>query len=271
MKKPRARRQEIASAQHPLLKRLRAALRGGELTPDGLCALEGPHLLEEALKSGLEISAVVASRSAVARLGQVEASTNGRLSSYLVNDRVFRSLSQTENPQGIAALARLPAHDLKAELKHTEALVAVVVGVQDPGNLGTILRSLEAFGGTACLLGPGTVSPYNSKAVRAAAGALFRIPIFPGLSLDKILSLCENHGLQAVGLAPHATRPLSQLDLKPSTALFVGSEASGLPEQLLERLTAARIPLAQSVESLNAAMAASLAFYEAARQRGLTE
>jgi TrmH family RNA methyltransferase len=268
----RVHAREITSTHHPLLKQIRAAWRRGGLTPQGCCAVEGPHLVEEALRSGLEVVALLAGRSAAAHLRQFQDAGNGRSPAYLMPDRVFRSLSQTEAPQGIAALVRLKKHRLEECLSRANGLVAVAVGLQDPGNLGTLLRALEAFGGTACLLGPGTVSPYNPKAVRASAGALFRLPVFPRLPLDRILEQCRAHGLLTVGLRPRAPDALTEINLKKPVALFIGSEAAGLPASLEAKLDhLARIPLAAPVESLNAAVAASLAFYETARQRGWKE
>ncbi len=266
MKSPR--RQELTSPQNPLLRALRRALREGELTEDATFGIEGLHLVEEALRSAVEVTALIAARSAEARLAKMEALADGRMRSYIVPDRVCRSLSDTETPQGIAALVRLPERRLEECLAQPRALVVVLVGVQDPGNLGTILRSLEAFGGLACLLTPGTVSPFNSKAVRASAGSLFRVPVFRGQKLEQILEQCRQHGLQTIGLAPRAKLELSKTDLRRPVALFIGQEGSGLPPETLKQLdTVVGIPLAAPVESLNAAMAATLALYEAARQR----
>jgi len=247
---------------------MRAALRQGELTPEGYLAIEGVHLVEEALRSQIEVATLVGARSSESVLEQFEAAANAS-TSYVVPGRVFRSLAGTETPQGIAALVRLPARTLEECLGQRGAMVVVLAGLQDPGNLGTILRALEAFGGTACLLTPNTVSPFNAKAVRASSGALFRVPVFRRLPAERILSLCRAHGLRTVGLAPRAHQTLSQLDLKTPLAFFVGREGSGLSPEVEAKLEAtARIPLAAPVESLNAAMAASLALYEAARQRG---
>ena len=116
------------------------------------------------------------------------------LRSYLVPDRVFRSLADTQTPQGIAALVRLRRFKLEEVLHEPPALIMVIVGLQDPGNLGTILRSLEALGGRACLLTGNTVSPFNPKAVRASAGSLFRVPVFRQLSVERILALCRERG-----------------------------------------------------------------------------
>ncbi len=261
-------RQELTSPQNPLLRALRRSLHEGELTAEGAFGVEGPHLVEEALRSPVDVTALFGARSAEARLAELEACANGRLRSYLVPDRVFRSLSDTETPQGVAALIRLQEQNLEECLAKPQALVVVLVGVQDPGNLGTILRSLEAFGGSACLLTPGTVSPFNAKAVRASAGSLFRVPVFPKLQMEEILRQCQRHRLQTIGLAPRSGHELSQLNLRKPVAFFIGQEGSGLPQETLKQLdSVAAIPLAAPVESLNAAMATTLALYETSRQR----
>ncbi|MBI4467065.1 MAG: RNA methyltransferase [Acidobacteria bacterium] len=267
-----AARTVLSSPRHPLLQQFRRALGRGELTPEGCCAVEGVHLVEEALRSRLEVVALLAARSAEKRLENFEAATNGGLRSYVTSDRIFRSLAQTETPQGIAALVRLSPPRLEEQLARPKAVAVALLGVQDPGNLGTILRALEAFGGAACLLGPKTVSPFNSKAVRASAGSLFRVSVARNLTTEKIFSLCRQYRLHTVALAPGATPPLSTVDLRGPVAFFIGQEGSGLPpEALAQAAVVARIPLAAPVESLNAAMAASLALYETARQRGFRE
>ena len=262
-------RQEISSPRHPVLKRLRAALNSGELTEDGCCAVEGRHLVEEALLSGRELVALVGTRPDENILKQFETMAGRSGAAYLVPERIFRSLSQTETPQGIAALVRMPTWRLEECLKTPKALVVVAVGLQDPGNLGTILRSLEAFGGTACLLTPNTVSPFNAKAVRASSGSLFRVPVFRQLPAEKIVGLCHRYGLRTIGLEAQGGSSMEATDLHGAVALFVGQEGSGLPAELSARLNVrVTIRLSSGVESLNAGVAASLALYEARRQRG---
>lgn len=262
-------RQEISNPRHPLLKRLRAALSGGELTEDGCCAVEGRHLVEEALLSGRELVALVGTRSLEGDLRQFETMAGRERLALPVSERAFRSITQTETPQGVAALVRMPPWRLEDCLKAPKALVMVAVGLQDPGNLGTILRSLEAFGGSACLLTPNTVSPYNAKAVRASSGSLFRVPVFRQLPAEKILTLCRRHNLRTVGLEARSGSPLEATDLRGPVALFVGQEGGGLPTEVVKKLDVrVTIRLTSAVESLNAGVAASLALYEARWQRG---
>lgn len=259
----------ITSPHNLWIKKLRAALARSELTSAGECAVEGFHLIEEALRSGLEITAVVRTPAAERYWQRLRPRLNGQEHAFLITERVFRRLAQTEHSQGIAALVRWPQWEEAAVLRRSDAVVVALVGVQDPGNLGTILRTLEAFGAAACLLGPGTVSPLNPKALRASAGSVFRLPVFAHPTGKNVLAVCRRFGLRALGLAPRATRALHQVDLKEPMAFFIGHEASGLSEELLGRLDeVVRIPIAAPVDSLNAAVAVALALYETARQRG---
>ncbi|MFQ5927278.1 MAG: TrmH family RNA methyltransferase [Terriglobia bacterium] len=265
------RLREISSLQNPWIKRLRAGLRRGELTEAGECAVEGFHLVEEALLSGLEVKAIVRTAASERYWQQLTPRLNGRERCFLTTERVFRSLAQTETSQGIAALVRMPHWDEKKVFARPHGVAAALVGLQDPGNLGTILRSLEAFGAAACLVGPGTVSPLNGKAMRASAGSVFRLPVFTHPTEKGLLAACRNHGLRTIALNAKARWALDELDLRGGFAFFVGREGSGLSRELLAAVDeVARIPIAPSVNSLNAAVAAALVLYEAARQRGFS-
>jgi TrmH family RNA methyltransferase len=141
-----------------------------------------------------------------------------------------------------------------------------IAGVQDPGNLGTILRSAEAFGAGGVLLGEGTVSQFNSKVVRASAGSAFRLPIVQ-TSLAGTLDQMRDLGLRLIATSSHKGVPLDQATLTGPLAIFIGSEGAGVPRDLLGEMTEfVAIPHSPSVESLNAGVAASIILYEIARQ-----
>jgi TrmH family RNA methyltransferase len=143
----------------------------------------------------------------------------------------------------------------------------VVAGLQDPGNLGTIVRSAEAFGSAGVVLGEGTVSSFNSKVVRASAGSIFRIPCVRG-KLEALCSKLHSQRIRLVATSSHKGTPLDQSSLSGPLALFIGSEGSGLPRDLVDKMDEiVVIPHADRVESLNAGVAASILIYEAARQR----
>ncbi|HEX7288440.1 MAG TPA: RNA methyltransferase, partial [Candidatus Angelobacter sp.] len=189
----------------------------------------------------------------------------------LLPDDVFASAAGTETPQGVAALVRLkPAKldDLLDQVTSNLLLVAVA-GIQDPGNLGTIIRSAEAFSARAVLLGEKTVSHFNAKAVRASAGSLFREPLIR-VKLAETITLLKQHGVRVLATSSHKGRPLPEADFTGASMVVIGGEGAGLPAEILsladELIT---IPHSPRVESLNAGIAASIILYEAARQRGM--
>ncbi len=241
---PASRANPITSTRNPLLQQIRRCLQRGELTPGGLCPVEGPHLLEEARRSGLEVAAVFSSGD-----------PGGEF--HPVPDRVLASIASTETSPGTIALVRLPHWSVK-DVFRAPALAVILDGIQDPGNAGTILRSAEAFGATGAVLWTGTVNRYNPKVLRAAAGSLFRLPVIAG-PCDLPGALYAAHPQE--GVSPH------RIDFRQPSVIVVGSEAHGVSAALAAKATPVRIPTA-GVESLNAAVAASILLWEAAKQRG---
>src|SRR5208282_4849795 len=147
------------------------------------------------------------------------------------------------------------------------ALLVVAAGLQDPGNLGTIARSAEAFGVTGLLLGERTVSPWNWKAVRASAGSLFRLPTLK-MELAKALAEIKSRGVRVLATSSHKGTLIAEADLRGPVALLIGSEGTGVAKDLLTQADeVVAIPQSPRVESLNAGIAASIILYEAARQR----
>src|ERR1700678_4228126 len=175
---PRLRR--IEGRHNPLLKQLRQAFSRAQRTADGDCAIEGLRMLEEAIRSGLRFRAVFFRESAQDRAERLLPQIGAHVETLLLPDKLFDSLVPSESPQGVAALVRFKEFSLD-DVMETERLqvgpIVVLAGLQDPGNLGTILRSSEAFGSAGVVLGEGTVSPFNSKVVRASAGSIFRLPV----------------------------------------------------------------------------------------------
>jgi TrmH family RNA methyltransferase len=240
---------------------LRKAIRQGSLTADGLLPIEGPILLEEAHRSELEIMDVFI-RSGVS-LPAVPANEV-----HEVPRDVFKTIQETETSQGIMALVR-PRHFTMADiLRAAPALVVILGRLQDPGNVGTILRVSEAFGATGCIALPGTASFHNSKVVRASAGSVFRLPHISADNSSKIVKELNAKGVRIVGTAPASTGTISKWDWTVPTAVLVGNEGSGLnAEELGFCDNVLRIPHKQAVESLNSAVAAAVILYEASKQR----
>jgi TrmH family RNA methyltransferase len=255
-----------------LVKELRQAFAHAERTESGECAIEGIRIVEEAIRSGLKFRAVFFRESAENVAEKLLPQIGSHVETLLVPDSIFDGAVASESPQGIAALVRLREFSLSDTFERLQVgPVMVVVGLQDPGNLGTILRSAEAFGCAGVVLGEGTVSPFNSKVVRASAGSIFRLPVVLSKAdggVDSVITKLRSQSVRLIATSSHKGTPLDQALLTEPSAIFVGSEGSGLPRNLLAQVDElVAIPHAPQVESLNAGVAGSIVLYEAARQR----
>jgi TrmH family RNA methyltransferase len=266
------RLRRIEGRHNSLVKELRQAFAHAERTPDGNCAVEGLRIVEEAIRSGLRLQAVLFKESAQNLAERLLPQIGANVDTVLIPDKLFDDIVPTETPQGVAALVRLKDFSATDILERLQVgPIIVVAGLQDPGNLGTILRSAEAFGSAGVILGEGTVSPLNSKVIRASAGSMFRLPVVLAKAadeLEKISAKLREQGVRLIATSSHKGTPLDQANLIGPAAIFIGSEGSGLPRALLaqaDELIA--IPHTPQVESLNAGVAGSIVLYEAARQR----
>ena len=260
------RLRQVSSKENVLVKELRHSFTQAALTEDGYCAIEGVRLLEEALRSGLRVKAVFFSQSAQERANRLLPQISTHAEALLLPDAVFRSAVATETPQGVAALVKLKSFAF-AELLGNNPLVLGAAGVQDPGNLGTIIRSAEAMGASGVLTMEGTVHAINPKVIRASAGSLFRLPVLKMDSAEAVRML-RDQGARILATSSHKGIPLDETDLTEACAIFVGSEGAGISKELIaEADEVIAIPHSERVESLNAGVAASIILYEAARQR----
>jgi TrmH family RNA methyltransferase len=279
------RLRRIEGRHNPLVKQLRQAFSRAELTEGGDCAIEGLRILEEAIRSGLRFSAVFFRESTQDLAERLLPQIGAQVETLLLPDKLFDSLVPSESPQGVAALVRLKEFSLDDVIQKERLQVGPIVvlaGLQDPGNLGTILRSSEAFGSAGVVLGEGTVSPFNSKVVRASAGSVFRLPVSHAQThrqgksatakLEEVSEKLRAQGVRLIATSSHKGTPLDQADLKGATAIFFGNEGTGLPRDVMAKMDEAiAIPHTSQVESLNAGVAASIVLYEAARQRQIVD
>src|SRR5579863_8020845 len=220
----RHRLRRIEGRHNPLVKQLRQAFAHAELTESGDCAIEGLRILEEAIRSGLRFSAVFFRESAQDRAQRLLPQIGAQVETLLLPDKLFDSLVPSESPQGIAALVRLKQFSLDDLLQRLPiGPIVVLAGLQDPGNLGTILRSSEAFGSAGVVLGEGTVSPFNSKVIRASAGSVFRLRMVhrQGLGntkstpakLQEVSEVLRRKNVRLIATSSHKGLPISQVDL----------------------------------------------------------
>lgn len=306
----------LTSRDNRWLKEFRVALRGGLPTESGAVGVEGVRLVEEALLSGCRIHAVLFGETGERHRERLAALVDRPEIAFPVlrtTDRLFEGLADTEHPQGVAALVHPRTASLDEILQTPGSacapLLVVLAGVQDPGNVGAILRTAAAFGATGAITAAsgqsGTASPFSPKALRASAGAALHLPILAGMSLPILLTQLKLASVHTLATSVHdvpdaspsrhlplATRHFPpnapHVDVPPRdsssvnapavlpwevdwcepVALLVGNEGAGLPEEVERSADArVRIPLATGIESLNAAAAAAVLFYEAARQR----
>jgi len=258
----------IESRHNPRLKELRRALSTPGSHADGLIGIEGPNLIQEALRAGLAFSSLFVAQESPRLLNGFAdglALSPGVEIFSVPRDLLSAALS-TESPQPIAALVAPPAWTWKDILQNEQKIV-VLAGLQDPGNLGAILRSAEAFGASGIVSLPGTVSPWNPKAVRASAGSVFRMPFISASPEDAFVKL-RAAGVRIWTTALGNATPAPSAPLHEPFALLIGNEGNGVPPDLAAQADAAlTIPCPGPVESLNAAVAASILLYEASRQR----
>src|ERR1700730_5408617 len=266
------RLRRIEGRHNALVKQLRQAFAHAERTEDGSCAIEGLRIVEEATRSGLRFRALFFKESAQNLAERLLPQIGANVDTLLLPDKLLDGTVPSETPQGVAALVRLKEFSLADVLERLQiGPIIVLAGLQDPGNLGTILRSAEAFGSAGVVLGEGTVSPLNSKVIRASAGSIFRLPVIIGKTaggLEEISAKVRAQGVRLIATSSHKGTPLDQSSLTGPSAIFVGSEGAGLPRAVLaqaDELVA--IPHMPQVESLNAGVAGSIVLYEAARQR----
>ena len=252
------------SAQNARVKYARELRSRKGRSEHGAFAFEGITLLEEAARSGITLTAIYVTQSAYEAHVSVRAFEARGIPVYVVNDRAFASISDVETPSGVLATAPIPTFDA-AEIAARRGCVLVLAGIADPGNAGTLLRSAEAFGCAGAIFGDGGVDPHHPKVVRSAMGSTFRLPAAIATPAEAAAAL-KASGRTLVGLAAGTGR-LEDLPQPGELAIVVGQERHGLGpwETLCDRVAA--IPMPGGTESLNAAVAGSIAVYEATRRQ----
>jgi TrmH family RNA methyltransferase len=279
----------ITSRENKWLKIFRAALRGTGPAAGEPIGVEGPKLVEDALRSGLQAEALLVSEAGEADLERILRAASEseagipRSRVMRTTDKLFASVAGTETPQGVAALFRQPSWQFDdvvrgaaaadGALRGDAALVVVMAALQDPGNIGTIVRSAEAFGATGVVATRGSADPWSPKALRASAGSGLRFPVLRGMAIPVLLAQLRVAGVKIVAARSHSADLTSAgadaaADLREPVAIFIGNEGAGLPREI-EHAADARIsiPMSAAVESLNAGVAASVVLYETARRR----
>jgi RNA methyltransferase, TrmH family len=259
--------ERISSRQNAAVRRFREIARA---RGSAYVLLDGEHLLDEALRSGMPIEvAAFSSALAAGRLsGLADAVERSGARLLAVSDQVLAAMSPVQHPSGVVAIAARPASGMDEALARPPQLALLLRDVQDPGNVGAIVRVAEACGATGIITSEGTADPFGWKALRGSMGSALRVPIATRVSLEDAARRARLAGLRVIATVPRGGTLLPGLDLSIPVAIVLGGEGAGLPAALLdaadETLT---IPMREPVESLNVATAAALITYEAMRQR----
>jgi TrmH family RNA methyltransferase len=262
----------IVSRDNSLLRQARAVRDGKE---DELIFIEGLRLCVEALKSKLELEAVIASEELIrkpqASESWAELSKKARRAAT-VSEKLLESISYTKTPQGIVVLARRPEASrdrLEASLANT-ALLVVLHQINNPVNVGAILRTAEAAGATGIITTRNTSDPFSPKSLRGAMGSAFRLPIWRDAGFDEAVGWCRKREIDLVGTDANSSISHTDFNWTRPSALVLGPESTGLSDAELRTADqTVRIPMQGEVESLNVSVAAGIILYEAARQRAL--
>ncbi|MDX6613406.1 MAG: methyltransferase, TrmH family [Blastocatellia bacterium] len=262
---------KIDSRDNSLLRHARA-VRDGKV-PEQIF-VEGLRLCEELLRSKLPIDAVIYSEELARKpsaAGIVERLETVAERTASVSEKLLASISYTKTPQGIVVLAQRPQMD-EASFKTAQSespLLIVMHLINNPVNVGAILRTAEAAGVTGAIATADTADPFSPKALRGAMGSAFRLPVWTGASYMEVMAWCSQRNIHTVCADAEAPKLFTDIDWRQPSALIVGPESSGLsPEEISAADDAVRIHMQASVESLNVAVATGIVLYEAARQRG---
>ena len=261
----------ITSTKNPLVRRLRDLADRPAREREGRMVVEGVRLVEEVVAARVPIELVLHDPGAAARDARL-ASLVGKASAagartIEADPHVIAACSQVDTPQGILAVIAIPTADLTSILDRPDLLLVVADRVQDPGNLGTIVRVADAAGATAVAVTRGSVDPHNPKAVRATMGSLFHLPVVE-VERDDLLRRLQQRGVHVLAADQRGAVDYAAASYASPVAIVLGGEAEGVhPSWKEAAVTSVRIPLYGQAESLNVAIAAALLLYEARRSR----
>ena len=259
--------QRITSRKNPLVARFREVARGQ--VPDRML-LDGDHVVHDAVASGARIEvAAFADDAANGRFAEIAGKIRASKANVIaVSAEVLNAISPVQQPSGVVAIAERPRKTVDDAFELAPQLVVLLADVQDPGNVGAVIRTAEACGATGVVTSERTADPYGWKALRGAMGSTLRLPVASHQSLADALQYCRDRHVRVLALVPRGGTPLPDVDLRAPSAIVLGAEGHGLPPRILDmandRVT---IPMQAAVESLNVAVAAAIVLYEASRQR----
>ena len=259
------RYKKITSTSNPLIVK---ALKEKKSRPQNALMVEGPRLLEMALASGANIGMVFFTEDYRGKSRHFLTQVSKKAADLIeTTEQIISKLADTETPQGIVADISVKARQLSELVASDNSMVVICDGIQDPGNLGTIVRTADAAGADALIILPGTCDPFMPKAVRATAGSIFNIPVVFAGPVQTVEWLRKG-SITIVAADAHASESIYDADLRKSTAFIFGNEAAGVSDYLREKSDMnLSVPIPGRAESLNVSASAAICLFEAVRQR----
>jgi TrmH family RNA methyltransferase len=260
----------LTSTDNPKVKYFHLLKTNKPRKTAGKFMVEGIHLVSEAIQAGL-LDRVLYSEKILETSegkGLIGKILSSGIPNEEANEKIIRYLSDVETPQGIMASVKPKAVDIGSLFESSDPLIVVACGIQDPGNLGTIIRTADAAGCSGIILTQGTVNPYNDKVIRASSGSIFHLNIVKIDDIIEVVSALKRRVIRVISSAVAAEKEYYSVDYKGPVAVMIGSESKGLPAEI-ERISdvSVSIPIIGEAESLNAAVSCAIILYEALRQR----
>jgi len=261
----------ISSRQNSIVRTFRALADDPDPTGERVL-LDGLHLVRDAHTAGAVFELLVVSKSRLAD-GTEEAQLirdldGATLEVAIADDKVFGALSPVKSPSGIAAIVRRKVTAPPLLCRRPHAFVIAGVDIQDPGNVGALIRAAEAGGATGAFVCGTSASPFAWKALRGSMGSALRLPVVAGMTTDAVMNCMADAEMRTIAAVPRGGEDPDKVDWHGSVGLFVGGEGPGLSDEIVARCSArVTVPMAVTVESLNVAVAGALLIYAARRQR----
>jgi RNA methyltransferase, TrmH family len=262
----------ITSKDNSVIKHVRALSDPKHRKKEQAFLIEGVKMVEEALRDKAGVTMVVASPSLVQHHGKgvIKLAEASSIDILWISDNLMDAIAESKTPQPVMAIVAMKEHGEDELLAHTSKLIVICHQLQDPGNLGTIIRTVEAVGAAGIALTPHTVDPYSAKAIRASMGSILRLPVARIGDCRSFVKLCKQRGFQTVATVVTGEKAHFDIDLNKPTMVILGREGAGLPQDIIAEVDlCVRIPMAGTIDSLNVATSSAVILYEAMRQRML--
>lgn len=260
----------IISNQNQSIKEIKSLKHKKYREEKGLFFIEGIRFVEEAVLDNAEIERVLISESFYnlkdkrELLNKIE---QKKLDTIIVSDKLFNEISDTQSPQGILAVLRIKYADIE-EILCDDNFLVILDSIQDPGNLGTILRTADAAGATGVIMSHGCVDLYNPKVLRSTMGSIFHIPVCLSSNLTDVINRLKSEKVMVCAAHLQGNINYFDLNMKSNIAIVIGNEANGINDEISDVAdTLIKIPMPGRSESLNASVAASILIYEVVSQR----